>query len=572
MIQPRRLNPLCANSGAEAELIVSRATVAQFARLTGDYSSLHTDPAFGRISAFRVNVAHGMLPVLFVLCPPILWKSGKKAKIKKLTATFLKPVFIDDKLRVVLEKEPDSLTACFAFRIVHSLSNMVVTTGSIELQYDDYSSAESGSYYRHSAEAEHNHESLLIEPLTERENINFEKGSGDSFSFGITPPGEELLCGILREGLIHHEKEFLPDQLFKHCDYVNLLTVLLCSTFAGMCVPGKNATFVDCQAEYLADIGRGKNYRFVGKINYHSVSTGMLLEDWQIVDDQSKGGVLTLARGKIKVRVNNQRRVMPTVDELKDRDMDLQLKDKVVLVTGASRGLGETIAKLLSLYHSKVVVNYNQGKEDALSIVRDIEQSGGRALALQADITNRHQVGEMVRAVVKKFGRVDILVNNAVRDTRPVSFLETTWDEVQKDIDVTLKGAFYCCQEVIPGMIQNKSGKIINISTIFADAPPPNQAKYVISKNALVGMTRSLAVELAPHNIQVNLVVPSLALTDLSNHVPKVFLEMMKNENPMKRHVTPGEVARAVVFLASSLSSFTTGQKIMVTGGQPPLL
>jgi len=159
-----------------------------------------------------------------------------------------------------------------------------------------------------------------------------------------------------------------------------------------------------------------------------------------------------------------------------------------------------------------------------------------------------------------------------VRDAYSVPFMELEWQELQQDIDVTIKGMFNCCQEVLPLMLKNKWGKIINVSTVFTDNPPPGQAKYVISKSGIVGLTRSLAVEFAAENIQVNMVVPSITETDLTKHVPKMFLEGMRKNTPMRRNAAPVDVAKAVVFLSSSLASFTTGQKIMVTGGNPPFL
>ncbi|HDZ76970.1 MAG TPA: SDR family oxidoreductase [Candidatus Omnitrophica bacterium] len=150
--------------------------------------------------------------------------------------------------------------------------------------------------------------------------------------------------------------------------------------------------------------------------------------------------------------------------------------------------------------------------------------------------------------------------------------MELLWEDFQKEMNVTLKGAFNCCQEVIPLMLKNRGGKVINITTVATDNPPPNQAKYIVSKSALVGLTRSLAVEFASRNIQVNMVSPSITKTDLTKHVSKMYLDAAKNDTPMRRNASSVDVAKAVIFLASSLASFTTGQKIMVTGGTLPLL
>ena len=219
-----------------------------------------------------------------------------------------------------------------------------------------------------------------------------------------------------------------------------------------------------------------------------------------------------------------------------------------------------------------MALNYHRGEDDAKRVVAEIEEQGGAAIAVRADVADRAQVGQMIAAVRRTWDRIDVLVNNAVRDALSVPFLELAWEDLQRDIEVVVKGAFNCCQEVVPLMIEQGGGRIINVSTVYTDKPPPGQTKYVVAKSGLIGLTRSLAVELGPHDILVNAVVPSVVETDLSAHIPRMFLEAMKNETPLGRSATAAEVAKTAVYLASSLASFTTGQRIMVTGGNPPLL
>jgi 3-oxoacyl-[acyl-carrier protein] reductase len=178
----------------------------------------------------------------------------------------------------------------------------------------------------------------------------------------------------------------------------------------------------------------------------------------------------------------------------------------------------------------------------------------------------------MVAEVLEAYGTVDVLVNNAVRNFLPAKFLGLPWEEVQKDIDVIARGAFHCCQEVIPVMLRQGGGKIINLSTVATENPPPEQVKYVVAKSALVGLTRSLAAEFASRNIQVNMVVPGFVDTGLVSHISQVGKKKIAEDTPMRRIATPVDVAHAAVFLASSFSSFTTGQKFLVTGGGAPYL
>jgi len=263
-------------------------------------------------------------------------------------------------------------------------------------------------------------------------------------------------------------------------------------------------------------------------------------------------------------------RKMPTVEELREVGTDFGLRDKVVLITGASRGIGETTAKLFALHGAKVVVNYRHGAADAKRVVDEIIEGGGEAVAIAADVSDHEQVRSLIHQTRERYGTIDVLVNNAARDFRPMPFLRLSWDEIQRDVDVIVKGAFLCCQEVLPSMLEKGGGKIINVSTVATDNPPPDQTKYVVAKSALVGLTRSLSVEFASRNIHVNLVVPNFVETDMVAHVPEGFRRKIAQDIPMRRPAMPVDVARAVVFLASSYSSFTTGQKVMVTGGGPP--
>lgn len=263
---------------------------------------------------------------------------------------------------------------------------------------------------------------------------------------------------------------------------------------------------------------------------------------------------------------------MPSLDDLRTGSLEPGLRNRVVLVTGASRGLGETIAKLFSLYGSRVVVNYAHSADHARRVAEEIEAAGGEALVSRADVTDARQVAEMVESIVDRWGTVDILVNNASNDVAPVDFSKIVWSEVEESIAVVVGGAFNCCKAVIPLMLDNGGGKIINMGSLATDNPAPNQLKYVVAKSALVGLTRSLAVDYAARNIQVNLVSPSVVETDLIAHIPESYRVKIAEGTPMRRNATPQDVAQAVVYLASNHSRFMTGQRIMVTGGAAPFL
>ncbi len=531
---------------------VTPEMIERFVALTGDRSSLHTDEAFGRRCLYRRNVAHGMLPLL---CIAALGPCAAGGAIRKIAARFSKPVFPYDHLELkarVTEFHPDQDLCDFEFSVVHRDSGILATTGSFTVAYGQVEAEpEPGGAETCMIAGRVDEECILLDRIA--------KGDEKEFPFQITHAHAQALRALLPEGLV----------LANNFDLANLLGASLLSTLVGMCLPGKFAVFLDFQLAFQERLCWNQRYVLKGKVSFKSDSAFTVVEDVSIREAGSNVGA---ARGKVSSQVYQPPVQMPPFTSLKATESDLVVKDKVVLITGASRGIGETTAKLFAVHGAKVALNYFRGKSDAEGIADEITSSGGSAFAVQADVTNRQEVRQMLQTVCGHFGCVDILVNNAVDNMYPVGFLNLTWEAVQRDLDVTVKGAFHCCQEVIPLMLKQGGGKIVNVSSVVAARPPANQAKFALSKSALEGLSRSLAVEFASQNIQVNTVVPSIVETDLTRHISKVFLDGLRNDTPMKRLATAVDVARAVLFLSSSLASFTTGQKVLVTGGSPPFL
>lgn len=246
------------------------------------------------------------------------------------------------------------------------------------------------------------------------------------------------------------------------------------------------------------------------------------------------------------------------------------LKDKVVVITGASRGIGAATAKLFAMQGAKVVVNYYKGKKDAELIVEDIEKSGGVAIPLQCDIRDKLEVEKFIPQVVEKFGTINVLVNNAVKEFTPKNFVKLEWQDYLSELEVSLKGMHNCCQLVIPILKQQKSGKIINLSTIIVENPVTGQNQYITAKSAVVGYTKSLAKELAKLNIQVNFVVPNMTETDLVSCIPSDFTKRIAASRDFGRNLQPIEVAQSILFLASSWANSITGQKVVLNLGDLP--
>lgn len=247
--------------------------------------------------------------------------------------------------------------------------------------------------------------------------------------------------------------------------------------------------------------------------------------------------------------------------------MELGLKDKVALITGASRGIGAASAMALAHHGAAVIVNYINSKDKAEAVLDEIKSSGGRGMVCQADVRDRGAVDTMVEAAVKEFGQIDILVNNANINFPIKPFIELTWDEMEAKIMGEMKALYNCSQAVLKDMLGRKSGKLIFISSSLSRFPGYGFAAHAGAKSAMDSMAKVMATELGPAGITINVIGPGLTLTDATAGQPKEMHEQVAAITPLRRLGLPEDIAGAVVFLASSLSDYLSGEYLPVTGG-----
>ena len=246
------------------------------------------------------------------------------------------------------------------------------------------------------------------------------------------------------------------------------------------------------------------------------------------------------------------------------------LKNKVALITGARRGMGRAHALVLAKYGAKVVVT-DISQEECQQVVEEINKQDGHALALRLDVTQKDEVAQVFQEAVQKFGRIDVLVNNAgIAEFQ--SFLAMSEEEWDRTLDINLKGQFLCAQAAAIQMKKQGSGAIVNIASVAMGQQGigfPNIAHYCASKGGIAALTEALAVELAPLNIRVNCIAPGLIDTPMINTVksdPKT-MEGMLGRIPLHRTGRPEEVSELVAFLASDDSSYITGSVVVIDGG-----
>lgn len=244
----------------------------------------------------------------------------------------------------------------------------------------------------------------------------------------------------------------------------------------------------------------------------------------------------------------------------------MRLTGRVALVTGGSRGIGRAICLALADGGAAVAINYQGSERAARDVAREVAEGGGAAEIFQADVSERESVQRMKKEVLARFGRVDIVVNNAgiTRDRAFVRMDEEAWASV---LSVNLNGVFYCTKAFLDGMLERRYGRIVHISSIVGQIGNYGQANYAAAKAALFGFTKTLAKELATRGVTVNAVAPGFIETEMVAAVPEEIRKKILTQIPMGRFGSAEEVAKAVAFLVSDDASYITGQTLSVNGG-----
>lgn len=242
------------------------------------------------------------------------------------------------------------------------------------------------------------------------------------------------------------------------------------------------------------------------------------------------------------------------------------LKDKVAVITGGTRGIGREIALTLARSGANIVINYRSSDKEAEEVKTLIEEYGVEALCVKGDISVMDEAKKLIDSCKKKFGRIDILINNAgiTKDTLVLRMKEEDFDKV---IDVNLKGTFNCSKNAAALMVRQRTGRIINLTSVIGIIGNAGQANYAASKAGVIGLTKSLAKELGSRGITVNAIAPGFIKTDMTSVLSEELKSEVEKNIPLKRLGEPKDVANLVSFLCSDLSDYITGQVINVDGG-----
>lgn len=240
--------------------------------------------------------------------------------------------------------------------------------------------------------------------------------------------------------------------------------------------------------------------------------------------------------------------------------------NKTVLITGSSRGIGADTARLFAKEGYNVVINYNSSENSAEALCDELLKTNSNVIAIKANVANENEVKDMFLKIKNTFGGVDVLVNNAGISKIGVinDFSESDWDNM---FNVNVKGAFLCIKQAIPTMLSKGKGKIINLSSMWGISGASCEVCYSSTKAAIIGLTKSLAKELGPSNINVNCIAPGVIETEMNKSLSEEDMTILKEETPLMRIGQPSDVAKGILFLASDNSDFITGQVLSVDGG-----
>jgi 3-oxoacyl-[acyl-carrier protein] reductase len=399
----------------------------------------------------------------------------------------------------------------------------------------------------------------LVSPSGPAEFADFDKVKpGEEFQFSKTITAEDVEAFAKLSGdrnPLHMDDGFAARTHFQRRVVHGMLVANYVSTMIGMRCPGPGALWSQQNFRWLAPVFIGDRINLTMKVTHKSEGSRSLTIEVKTLNQEGK--VVMEGEGTV------------TALEERQQPKDLPITERVAFISGGARGLGAAIATALAQAGAMVVINYRHSAAAAEGLCSSLQSSGGRAISVQADVTKEVSVTAALEKARHEYKRpVSILINNAGSLPEPRPFMQTTWDEVQATLDVHVRGAFHCSQAAIPGMIEQKSGRIINIGSSFSlNTPPVNWSNFLVAKAAMQALTRCLAAELGPHGIRVNMVSPGLVETESIAGLSERLRKVQAMQTPLRRLATPAEIAAVVAALCTSAGDFVTGADIPVSGG-----
>lgn len=384
-------------------------------------------------------------------------------------------------------------------------------------------------------------------------------GQKETLSHKVTQSDIEKFVDLSGDdNKLHVNKEFAAKTSFKKPVVHGMIGASFISTIIGTKIPGDGALWFSQTLEFLLPVRVGDEITVIAEVT-KKIDRDRTIELNIEIQNQNRQIV---TRGVSKVKVLEE--LEKAVEEIKE-----ETNNKVALVIGATGGIGRAVAKQLAEDGYDIVLHYFSNKEKANELKRAIqEKTNVKAVAIQADINKESDIHELITQSIREFYRIDCLVNCASVPIPNIKVSELKWEDFLKQFNLNIKTNLQLVKAILPQMLEHKYGKIIFVSSEVCDQPAKNWAHYTTAKSALEGFARSLAFDLAPNGIRVNLVSPGLIATDLTADIPEKIKLLSAMQTPLRRLALPEDVAGAVSFLASSKSDYLSGEVIRINGGQ----
>lgn len=355
---------------------------------------------------------------------------------------------------------------------------------------------------------------------------------------------------------LHVDSTFARRTLFQRPVVHGMLSASFISTIIGTVMPGSGALWTSQTLDFTAPAFVGDTLTVIATVEQKSLATRVLTLRTVITNQHGH----ELVRGKSQVKVLDIREEEPAIP---NTDMP-----RVVLVTGAGRGIGAAIAATLARAGHAVAVNYRHSSAEAQALTSDLTAGGYRAIAVAADVADKAAVGAMFAEIEGRLGPVEDVVHCAAPLPVPAPFETLTWDAFHAQIETQLRGAFNCAKAALPGMVVRGTGSLLFIGSVFVDGVPPvQQSPYVVTKAAIASFARTLAVEYGPKGVRVNVIAPGMTQTDMISNLPDKVKMLTKMQTPLRRLGDPQDVANVAEFLVSARARHITGETIRVGGG-----
>ena len=357
---------------------------------------------------------------------------------------------------------------------------------------------------------------------------------------------------------LHIDEKFASTTHFKKPVVHGMLGASFISTIIGTKLPGDGALWFSQSLDFLLPVRIGDHLMVVAEVIKKNDKEQIIELKTEIYNQNKQ----LVTKGIAKVKVIEQELISRNVVEIIDK------KIKNALIIGGTGGIGSEVCMQLAKDGFNIALHYNSNVEWANELKKKIEDEGVKCIILKANVNNEFELKEMLKMIERSFNTVDVLVNAAASNIPNIKFQDLEWSDDLNQIDLNIKSVFNIMKLVVELMIKNGGGKIINIGSYSAEKPNSDWSHYITAKSALIGLTKSLAFELAPKGININMVTPSLVNTDLTANIPEKFKLLTASQTPLRRLAKASDVAGAVSFLASDKANFLAGENIRINGGQ----